>query len=379
MTISAIICAAGKGARAGFGKNKLLVPLQGAPALFHTLEKFKGFDEIIVTSSPDDIAEITAISSPFNAKVVIGGNTRTQSVANALNCVTGDVVLIHDGARPYVTSAAIEACISSVLEYGSGICAVPATDTMAICDNGQIKEVPERSNIYCLQTPQGFKTKDIKQAYKKAQEDNLSFTDDSSVYAKYCGKPHICMGEQTNIKLTYKEQFSHDTPMLLCKNGQAIGLGIDTHAFGKEQNYVTLCGVKVPHTIGLIAHSDGDVAVHAIMDALLGGAGLEDIGHYFPDTDEKFSGADSLELLKQVIKILKDKGYVPLNIAVTIQAEKPKLAKHILAMKQNIAACCNLLIENVGVSAGTCEHLGFVGQQLGITATAIALLEKTGE
>lgn len=381
MKISAIICAAGRGERARFDKNKLLAPLLGSPALFHTLEKFDlpAIDEVVVASSPADLDEVRALCAPFNYIVTTGGATRTESVYNALKECTGDIVLIHDGARPYVTKETIEGCISCVERSRSGICAVPVTDTVAVSDGGKIADVPDRGKLFALQTPQGFFTEDIRAAYERAIGDGRAYTDDSAVYRAYIGQPTLCEGSRDNIKLTYKSDFVKTSPAVNAAAGQAIGIGTDIHAFGKEQDYVTLCGVKVPHICGLIAHSDGDVPVHALMDALLSAAGLKDIGHYFPDTDPAYSGADSLKLLAEVVSLIGAHGFKPLNVAVTIRAEKPRLAPHICAMQHNLAEVLSLPESSVGVSAGTAEKLGFIGRGLGIEADAVALLERKPE
>lgn len=376
MKTDIIICAAGKGERAGFGKNKLLAPLYGAPVLYHTLSAFAGIGSIIVAAGAEDFEEISAIAAPFGATVVHGGQTRTQSVYNALNCCSGDVVLIHDGARPFVSRQIIDGCIDSVKRFGSGICAVQSTDTIALCDGDEIEELPERRRAYCVQTPQGFMTKEIKSAYALAAESGLTFTDDSSVYARYIGSPHICAGSPENRKLTYKSDFGAAYPPFCSDGGQAVGIGVDVHAFGKEQDFITLCGVKIPSDSGLIAHSDGDVAVHAVMDAVLSAAGLKDIGHYFPDSDEGYAGADSMKLLDKAVKLAFEAGYTPLNLSLTIQAEKPRLANYIDGMKAKLAAALGLEWSKTGISAGTCERLGFVGKGLGVTATALVLMRK---
>lgn len=372
MKVSAIICAAGKGERAGFGKNKLLAPLYGAPALLHTLLKFRipEIDEIIVTSSVCDFEEISSIAPLFGLKVVIGGATRTESVKNALREVTGDVVLIHDGARPFVSQKLILNCIDSVKKYGSGICAVKATDTIVYAD-GDIKERLDRDKLYHIQTPQGFYTEDIKRAYLLAGD--KIYTDDSAVYGEFINKPHIVEGETENIKLTYKADFMRGMPPYTGLRGEAIGFGVDVHAFG-EGSFVTLAGVKIPCDRGLIAHSDGDVVIHAVMDALLSGAGLKDIGHYFPDTDDKYKGADSGVMLKKVISILRENGLAPVNLSISIQAEKPRLAKYIDEMIENLSKLTGVKAERIAIAAGTCEGLGFVGEGLGICAYCAAQL-----
>lgn len=364
--VSAVICAAGKGERAGFGRNKLLAPLCGEPALFHTLKKFDipEIDEVFVTSSLCDFKEISALCAPFGFTAVAGGDTRTQSVKNALEKVTGDIVLIHDGARPFVTQKLIKDCIESVKNYGSGICAVTATDAAIYAG----KHV-DKARLFMVQTPQGFFTKDIKKAYALAGQN--VYADDSAVYAQFIAPPRIVDGERGNVKLTFKEDFDRGIPPL--PSGKNVGFGVDVHAFG-EGSFVTLCGVKIPCDKGLIAHSDGDVATHAVMDALLSAAGLKDIGHYFPDTDPAFEGADSGKMLERVVELIGEKGLKPESISVSIQAEKPRLAKHIDGMKANLSALTGA--DNIAVAAGTCEGLGFVGQSRGITAYCVAALKE---
>ena len=372
MKVSAIICAAGRGERAGFDKNKLLAPLQGAPALWHTLKKFKikEIDEVIVTSSRSDYDEISALAAPLNFKVVTGGDTRTESVKKALEEVSGDIVLIHDGARPFLSQKLIRACIDCVKEHGSAVCAVKATDTVIYAD-GIKHDRLDRNNLYLVQTPQVFYTEDIKKAYALAGD--RIYTDDSAVYAEFIAPPAILEGEESNKKLTYKADF--DIPPIPSYSHGRVGFGVDTHAFGKG-NYVILGGVKIACDRGLIAHSDGDVLVHAIMDSLLSAAGLRDIGYYFPDTDEKYRGANSLEMLKEVVSLVKGAGYAPLNISASVQAEKPKLKNYINDIKNNLSAVLGIGAENTAVAAGTSEGLGFVGEGLGITAYCIATLTE---
>ena len=378
MKISAIICAAGKGSRAGFQRNKLLVPFQGANALYYTLKAFEGIaDEIIITASPSDREEIAAIAAPFGAKIAEGGQTRTESVYNALREVTGDMVLIHDGARPFVTKEQIKSVIGCVKEHGSGILAMPSVDTVAIAEDGQISCVPARANVYDIQTPQGFYAGDIRAAYERAIEDEGAFTDDGSVYSKYIRPAHICAeGSAANRKLTFKEDFATPFPAVPPVNsGDRAGIGIDVHAFGKAQPFVTLCGVRIPCDTGLIAHSDGDVAVHAVMDAILSAAGLKDIGNYFPDTDDEYMGADSMALLARVIKIISEKGLKVAGLSLAVQAEKPKLMQFTDQMRANLSRVTGADKERISVGAGTSEKLGFVGEKLGICAYCCAVLE----
>lgn len=375
LKVSVIIAAAGSGKRAGFNGNKLLKPLDGAPVLYHTLKKFNipEIDEVIVASSERDFKEISALCKPFSYRPVRGGKTRTESVKRALKHVTGDIVLIHDGARPYVSRELILKCIDSVERFSSGVCAVPFTNSAAITHYGQITERLDRSRLYALQTPQGFLTEDIVRAYELAGD--AEYTDDSAVYGEFIAPPRVVEGEESNVKLTYTSDFTSRQPLLpssACST--RIGFGCDVHAFG-DGDGLTLCGVKIPFNKRLIAHSDGDAAFHAVCDALLSAAGLDDIGHYFPDNDPEYEGADSGGLLKKVIELIKNEGFEPVNISVTIQAEQPKLAPYIDSMRQTTATLCGIGRENVAVAAGTCEKLGFVGEGLGITAYCAVMLK----
>ncbi len=372
-SVCAVICAAGKGLRAGFPKNKLLVPFEGETALFKTLSAFDypEIAEIIVTASSEDLEEITAICNRFpRTKTVLGGDTRSQSVYNALQAVNTDIVLIHDGARPYVTQTVVKNCIQSIKSFGSGICAVPCVDTTAVCKNGKIVDVPNRSDLYSIQTPQGFFTENIRSAYAMAfSNGETDFTDDSSVFKRYCALPTLCAGDKTNIKLTHKSDFQRDV---------LVGFGVDTHAFGKAQAYIVLGGVKIPSCSGLIAHSDGDVLVHAVMDAMLSACGLKDIGHYFPDTDDRWKNADSMTMLKQVCELVGQQGYAVHNLSVAIHAEKPRLSPYIDAITNSLASALSIDPARVGVSAGTNEGLGYVGEGKGITVYAYVSLQAKG-
>ena len=371
-TLSVIICAAGKGARAGFEKNKLLVPFQGSTALEKSIDAFDfdAIDEIVVAASLEDFEEISTLCNKYaRTRVVLGGETRSASVYNALQTVSSDIVLIHDGARAFVTREVILRCIQSVKSFGSGICAIPCTDTVAVACKGKIESVPDRTTLWQIQTPQGFFKDNILSAYRQAFDNgNTAYTDDSSVFAAFCGKPVLCEGAKENIKLTHASDFT--------ENVTRCGFGIDTHAFGKEQTYITLGGVNIPSDSGLIAHSDGDVLIHALMDALLSAAGLKDIGCYFPDTDEKWKNADSMKMLEQVVSMLAAQGYAVKNVSIAVQAEKPRLAKYIDDMKNRLSSTLQVDQTAIGITAGTNEGLGYVGEGKGITVHAYALLRK---
>ena len=369
-SVCAVICAGGKGLRAGFEKNKLLVPLQGERVLKKTLSAFdfRAIHEIVVAVSKEDFEEVSELCKAFpKAKVVVGGATRGESVYNALKAVESDIVLIHDGARPFVTRNVIEGCIASVKAFGSGICALPASDTVAICEGERIVHIPPRSTVSLVQTPQGFYKENILYAYTRAFEcGNTDFTDDSSLFAIYCGKPRICAGAPENIKLTYARDFQEAYAR--------VGHGVDTHAFGKEQDYILLGGVKIPSESGLIAHSDGDVLAHAVMDALLSATGLRDIGFYFPDNNPQWKNADSMQMLKSVMQMVENNGFRVKNASISIQAERPRLARYIEDIRVSLSSALQTDCNAIGITAGTNEGLGYVGEGKGITVYASVLL-----
>jgi 2-C-methyl-D-erythritol 4-phosphate cytidylyltransferase/2-C-methyl-D-erythritol 2,4-cyclodiphosphate synthase len=370
MSVSVIICAAGKGTRTGFSENKVFAPYEGIPVIERTIAAFMlpAITQIILAYNAEDEEKAQALAKKYPIELIVGGDTRTQTVYNALQAVTGEIVLIHDGARPFVSKQEIIDCIECVRAHESAICAVPVVNTQARCVGGEIVAVPDRRECYDVLTPQGFVTKRIVSAYAQAIHSDKAYTDDGSVYAEFCGNPHIYEGNRANRKLTYAEDFQ--------PHPHRVGFGVDTHAFGKAQDYITLCGVQVPSESGLIAHSDGDVAVHALMDALLSAAGKKDIGHYFPDTDEKWRGADSMEMLAEVLRILQADGLYPASVSIAIQAEKPRLAKYITQMQERISSALTLPCDRVGISAGTNEKLGYVGEGKGITVYAYVLLTQ---
>lgn len=374
--ITAILCAAGKGERAGFRQNKVLNDLNGLPVLTYSLQAFAPVaDEIVVTARPCDRAAIDALLAPYpHARISEGGETRAESVLKALKEAKGDIVLVHDAARPYVSEKIIADCIGSVKKYGSGVCALPVTDTVVCAKDGEILSVPPRDTLFTVQTPQGFYTEKLLAAYEAAMKEGTlaRFSDDSGVYARYAQAPRLFLGDRGNRKLTFAEDFSA---------AERVGFGVDTHAFltpeAKTQDaFIMLGGVKVPSHSRLIAHSDGDVLVHALMDALLTAAGLRDIGYYFPDSDEKYRGADSMKLLQEVMTLIQKQGFMPKNASISILAERPRLSPYIEAIRQSLATALCLPVHAVGVAAGTNERLGYVGEGKGITVYATVLCSR---
>ena len=375
MNIAAIIPAAGSGSRAGFSKNKILQKIGGSSVIARTVSAFAqnaGISRIVVCANEADRKDLARELAPFDLCFAAGGATRTESVKNALGLLAAlpyppDYVLIHDAARPFVSQKVINDCIDTVRQFGSAVCALPCTDTAVLAESGFISDTVERDKLFTLQTPQGFAFAPLYEAYGKITESD-AFTDDSGVYKKYVAPPRLFAGEKGNIKLTFAEDFQMET--------YRTGIGTDTHAFGAEKDHIVLGGVKIPSQRGLIAHSDGDVLCHALMDALLSAAGLADIGHHFPDTDPAYKDADSLALLARVYALLQKRGFSVVNVSAAISAERPKLAPFIAQMKKNLADVLHIFEQCVGISAGTNEGLGYIGRGEGITVIATALIKS---
>ncbi len=375
--VSAIITCAGSGARAGFGYNKLLKDIGGITPFEKTLSAFSQsgvIDEIIVVCSKEDehIFKEKCRYKSINTTFATGSATRCGSVKNGLDAAKGDIVLIHDGARPFVSERIIKSCVSAAEKYGSAITAVPVTDT--ICEtakeNGETVIISSsRKNKYAAQTPQAFKTELIKKAFSLAK-DGEEFTDESGIFTKYIGKCHIVEGETANKKLTYPEDFS-----VMQSGNLFVGTGFDLHLLVENRKLI-LGGIEIPHDKGLLGHSDADVLTHAIMDAMLSSASLGDIGRHFPDTDEKYKGISSMVLLENVVEILNKSGYKLVNVSAVIQAQKPKLAKYVDTIRLNLARALGVNESAVGITCTTLEGIGIVGREEGIAVQAYCLTQK---
>lgn len=371
MKVSLVLACAGKGERTGLNKNKLLVSVGGTTCIEKTFSTFYNsllIDEYIIVCADKDKKEISSLL-PTTVKFVCGGDTRTQSIKNALEIVTGDIVLIHDGARPFVCKDTIKDCIDTAEQYGSGIATVISCDTICKTKNGEIDAYLGKSELYNVQTPQAFKTELIKKAYSFVG--NNTFNDDGEVFYKYIGKVHLAKGNRNNIKITYKEDLLLLKQAPLCR----IGTGFDCHKLVENRKLI-LGGIEIPHTKGLLGHSDADVLTHAIMDAILSAISLRDIGTHFPDSDTKYKDADSIELLKQVLAMIKEQGYAVYNISAVIMAEKPKLSPYIVEITKNLANIIGIQADAIGIGATTLEGLGFIGREEGICVNASASLIK---
>ena len=371
MKVSLILACAGKGARAGFNKNKLLEKINNQTIIEKTLSAFYQtglIDEYIVATSKEDYDLLFPIL-PKEAIIVIGGETRTESVKNALGKTTGDIVLIHDGARPFVSKKVISDCIETAKTNGSAIPVVPIRDTICRASEDKIEQYVGKQGLFAVQTPQGFTTEKIKKAYESVLD--KTFNDDGEVYSSVYGSVSTYLSDDKNIKLTYKEDFEKLNTLPLCK----VGTGFDCHKLVENRKLI-LGGIEIPHDKGLLGHSDADVLTHAIMDGMLSALSLRDIGYHFPDTDEKYKGANSIELLKEVIALTREKGYKLKSLSAVIMAEKPKLLKHIPSIANNLANVLAVEASAIGIGATTLEGLGFVGREEGICVYSSCVMVK---
>ena len=369
MKTSLILACAGKGVRAGFNQNKLLVEQQGKTVLEHTLSAFYDsclIDEIVIATNKEDFDFVSNLAKD-KATVVLGGDTRTESIKNALEKVNGDIVLIHDGARPFVSKELINNCIETAKEFGSAIPILPTRNTIVKAKQGGVENYLGKDELNNVQTPQGFLTDKIKKAYENATD--KIFNDDGEVYLNCFGSLNTYAGESQNVKLTFKEDFE------LAKPTYRFGTGFDCHKLVENRKLI-LGGVIIPHDKGLLGHSDADVLTHAIMDAILSALALRDIGYHFSDKDPKYKDANSMELLKTVLDMVKDNGYKVESVSATIMAEKPKLLGYIPEITKSLSTALGIEKEFVGIGATTLEGLGFVGREEGICTHATATLIK---
>ncbi len=371
-TVTAIIVAAGASRRMGFDKLSYRLPdgrtvLETSCALFAA---HPAVDELVLVAGGNrPQCEAIAAACPKPCTVVQGGATRADSVRNGLAAAKGQLVAIHDAARPFASEEVITSALQAAAQTGAAAPAVPVKDTIKVADkDGKVVTTPDRATLYAVQTPQCFDRALYLQALEAVSGEKASLvTDDCSLF-ELAGLPvTLTAGDYANLKITTKEDLQKENTM-------RIGHGYDVHRLVEDRKLI-LGGVEVPYEKGLLGHSDADVLLHAVMDAVLGAAALGDIGQHFPDTDPAYKGADSLALTREVAKIIAAHGYKVGNIDATILCQRPKLAPHIPAMRKNIADAFGLPLDAVSVKATTEEHLGFTGEGLGIAAHAVTLIE----
>lgn len=382
----AIILAGGSGTRMGTDVNKVLLPLLGVPALVRSARAFVGLcGGILLVVRPQDETAVRHMMDSHGVpvyKYALSGADRQASVQNGLHALPEDcdIVLVHDGARALVTQDIIRRVIASVQAHGSGVAAVPVIDTLKEADSeNRITRSLDRSCLRAMQTPQGFKKALLLRAHANAERLNHRGTDEAELVSLLNEPVHLTLGARENIKLTTPEDLLM-ADAFLSQRGEGlppfrVGQGYDVHRLVSGRKLI-LCGVEVPHEMGLLGHSDADVALHALTDAMLGAAGLYDIGRHFPDTDAKYLDASSMALMAKAVEMLLQAGWRVVNADVTIIAQRPKLLPYMEAMRMNVAGVLGLPPEYINIKATTTERLGFEGEEKGISATAVCLIQR---
>jgi len=375
--IAVVIAAAGSGKRMGSGIPKQYLTIGGVPILIKTVEAFlknEGIDTVLVVAGKDHLDYCREQLSQYGmdrVQVVLGGAQRQDSVYRGLCAMPKDTdyVLIHDGARPHVSQKTIDDIIEVAVQKGAAVAAVPVKDTVIRRPAGLVEsslEYLDRTHVFSVQTPQAFEKNLILQAFEAAFAEDFYGTDDGMLVERIGHGVQVVPGTYANIKITTKE----DLPM-----ENRVGSGYDVHRLVADKKLI-IGGVEIPFEMGLLGHSDADVLVHAIMDALLGAAGLGDIGRLFPDDSPKYKGISSLTLLKRVGEKLSAAGYGTGNIDATLICQRPKMSPYVEEMRINIARTLEIEVSRINIKATTTEGLGFTGREEGIGAEAVCLLYK---
>ena len=373
MTIAAIITAAGRGTRAGGDLPKQWQMLAGRCVVAHALQAFAGMQRVLVIH-PDDGARAAALGT--DALIVKGGATRSASVRAALQALAGrgvTRVLIHDGARPLVSQAVIARVIEGLDSHQGAAPALAISDALWRGADGMVAGTQDRAGLLRAQTPQGFHFDAILAAHLAHPGDAA---DDVEVARAAGIAVAIVAGDEANIKLTYPADFARAEGLIKGhKMDIRLGNGFDVHAFCAGDQ-VWLCGVSVPHSAGLLGHSDADVGMHALTDAIYGALAMGDIGVHFPPSDPQWKGAASHIFLRHAVARARAAGYAVANCDVTLICERPKIGPHQGAMRAALAAIMAVDVGRISVKATTSEGLGFTGREEGIAAMATCALVR---
>lgn len=402
MKVAAIIPAAGSGRRMGGASPKQYLALEGLPILVRSLRPFLSAADIaltVVVAPPERLESTRDLCREFlgttdRLRMTAGGATRQDSVRAGLSALPPDIdlVAVHDGARPLVRAQLIRDCIAAALRDGAAIAAVPLADTLKRAgEHDTVVATVPRDGLWRAQTPQVARRDWLEQAYAQAAREDFQGTDEAALLERAGFSVTLVASDDGNIKITRPEdlplaealvrsqksedrgQKSEDRGQEPGREGLRVGHGYDAHRLVAGRPLV-LGGVTIPHPRGLDGHSDADVLVHALMDALLGALGLGDIGRHFPDSDPALRGIDSMRLLERVMALMAQRDGRLCNADLTIICQTPKLASHIPAMRECIARACAVLPSQINIKATTTEKMGFCGRGEGIAAHAVVLL-----
>jgi 2-C-methyl-D-erythritol 4-phosphate cytidylyltransferase/2-C-methyl-D-erythritol 2,4-cyclodiphosphate synthase len=376
-SIYALVLAAGRGVRFGGETPKQYLPLGGATVLRHAVTAFTAhsrIDGVLLTIRPEDRETYNAALAGLDLlEAIPGGAERQDSVRLGLEALAPQRpsrVLIHDGARPFPEAGLIDRVIDALDRAPAAIPGLPLGDTIKRVADGKIRETVDRSGLWRVQTPQGFHFEAILAAHRAAAGQAL--TDDAAVAEAAGIAPLIVPGSEDNLKVTTAEDLAAAERLIAARQGDVrVGQGFDVHPFGPG-DHVMICGIAVPHGTGLVGHSDADVGLHALTDAVLGAIGAGDIGQHFPPSDPKWRGAGSDHFLAHAAGLVRARGGSIAALDVTIICERPKISPHRERMVARVAEIAGLPAERVSVKATTTEKLGFTGRGEGIAAQAVA-------
>lgn len=383
-TCIALIVAGGSGQRFGAERPKQYLDLAGKPVLRRTVEAFLNHPQVtgvrVVIDPTWRDAYDSSVAGLGLPDPVAGGASRQDSVRNGLEALAADgapdLVLIHDAARPLIDAATISAVIGALETTPGAIAAVQVADTLKRGNSGAITGTVDRDGLWRAQTPQGFRFPAILEAHRAAA--GLSLTDDAAVAERAGLAVALVPSKEDNFKVTTPDDLTRATRAIISSLWDVrTGSGFDVHRF-TDGDFVTLCGLRVPHDHGLEGHSDADVGLHALTDAILGALAAGDIGSHFPPTDPRWRGADSAKFLRHAADLVAERGGVIAHADVTIICERPKVGPHRAAMAERIAQILGIEVSRVSVKATTTEQLGFTGRREGIAAQAVATIRLPG-
>lgn len=383
-SVAVILPAAGSGVRLGAGTPKAFLRVAGKPLICYALETFLSFDEVTQILIPvpppvfDDELLQKEILTDQRIKLIEGGSERLYSVKNAIEYLPNvDLIAVHDAVRPFVSTKDIRNVFDAAFKNGAAILGIPSANTLKQIDEKSIIDATlNRNKIWQALTPQVFKSEILKKAYKAAADQNRFGTDDASLVEAVGERVELVEGDPGNIKLTYPADLElAETKIKKSKSMYRTGTGFDVHRLTEGRKLI-IGGVEIPFEKGLDGHSDADVLIHAIIDAITGALALGDIGSHFPDNDQRYKDIDSRILLRRVSEVIKNKGYEIVNIDSTVVAQRPRLNPHIMQMRENISADLLTDLSAVSVKATTSEKIGFVGREEGMSAMAVVLLKS---